>query len=610
MSFAHPQWLNALYFAPVLIGVFLYGAKRRRQALAGFAGGKFEEALAPGRSWRKGALKAFLRVLGYSLLVLALAGPQIGSQLVKVEREGIDLVIALDVSLSMLAEDMKPNRLERAKQEIVDLIQGLKGDRVGIVVFAGDAFVICPLTVDYDAALMFANTADVDAVSRQGSAINEAIRKSVALFPTTQQADRVIILVTDGETHDGDPLSEAEKAAEEGIKIYTIGIGNPSGELIPLRGTDGSIDGYKKDDTGETVLTRLDETTLRKVAKTTRGKYLPATREGLELKVLYREISGMEKKAVKGEFMERKKDRFVWFLAAAFLALAIDLLISAGGAKRRRPNARMLHTGAAGLLVLLVLGCISPAAAEKTVDRGRVKSGNKYFKASEYQKALVLYKEALGDTLAPPKNGEGVLYNEANTLHMMGRYQEALQKYHESFSEDTLQAGRSLYNRGNTLVKLDKLPEAVESYLQSLRYMPDDVDARHNLELTLKMLEQQRQQEKQQQQGDDQNNDNGEKKPGEDQQQDGEQQQNQDENQNNEDRQNEQQQPDSTQTNPPSQPDSSNAKPQLADSTQVIELTREDALRLLRLLEEQEKELQKKKRKAAFRRASRAGKDW
>lgn len=610
MSFSHPLWLNALYLVPVLVGVFLYGAKRRRQALAGFAGGKFEEALAPGRSWRKAALKSFLRVLGYSLLVLALAGPQIGSQLVKVEREGIDMVIALDVSLSMLAEDMKPNRLERAKQEIVDLIQGLKGDRVGIVVFAGDAFVICPLTVDYDAALMFANTADVDAVSRPGSAIHEAIRKSVALFPKTRQADRVIILVTDGEAHDGDPLSEAEKAAEEGIKIYTIGIGNPSGELIPLRGTDGSIDGYKKDDAGETVLTRLDESTLRKVAKTTNGQYLPATREGLELKVLYREIAGMEKKAVKGEFMERKKDRFVWFLAAAFFALAIDRLISAGGAKRRRRNTRMLHTGAVGLFVLLVLGFFSPAAAGKGIDKGRVKSGNKYFKASEYQKALVLYKEALGDTLARPENGEGVLYNEANTLHMMGRYQEALQKYHESFSEDTLQAGRSLYNRGNTLVKLGKLPEAVESYLQSLRYMPDDVDARHNLELALKMLEQQKQQqEQQQQQSDDQNDENGENKPGDQQQQqDGQQQQNED--RDSEDQQNEPQQPDSTQANQPTQPDSSKAKPQTADSTQVIELSREDALRLLQLLEEQEKELQKEKRKAAFRRASRSGKDW
>jgi Ca-activated chloride channel family protein len=612
MSFSNPQWLNALFLVPALALLFLYGAKRRRRALVDFAGPKYEEALAPGRSWRKGGLKAILRILGFSLLVLALSGPQIGSQLVKVEREGIDLVIALDVSLSMLAEDMKPNRLERAKQEIIDLIQGLRGDRVGIVVFAGDAFVLCPLTVDYDAALMFANTADVDVVSKPGSAIHEALKQSVALFPTTQEADRVIILVTDGETHDGDPAAEAESAAEQGIRVYTIGIGNPSGELIPLRGTDGSIDGYKKDDSGQTVLTRLDESTLRDVAKITGGKYLPATREGLELKVLYREISGMEKKAVKGEFMERKKDRFVWFLAAAFLLLALDLLLSAGGSRRTPRRTRMLHTGAAGVFALVlaavVSGFASPVRAAKTVDGGRVKSGNKYYKASEYQKALVLYKEAMGDTLAIPEHGEGVLYNEANTLHMMGRYQEALQKYHESFSDDTLQAGRVLYNRGNTLVKMGKLPEAVESYLQSLRYMPDDLDARHNLELALKMIEQQEQQQKQQQQDQDEKGEQDPSGDGERPQNDEQQRQNEDENEG--DQQQQPQPPDSTQSNPPSEQDSSSAQPQRPDSTQVMELSREDALQLLKLLEEQEKELQKKKKKAAFRRAAGSGKDW
>jgi len=326
--------------------------------------------------------------------------------------------------------------------------------------------------------------------------------------------------------------------------------------------------------------------------------------------VLYREISGMEKKTVKGEFMERKKDRFVWFLAAAFFVLALDLLISAGGAKRSPRKIRILHTGATGILVLFLVGCFSQVAAAKGVDKARIKSGNKYFKASEYQKALVLYREAFGDTTALAENGEGVLYNEANTLHMMGRYPEALQKYHESFSEDTLHAGRVLYNRGNTLVKMGKLPEAVGSYLQSLRYMPDDIDARRNLELALKMIEEQPKQ--QQSENQDQNKDGDQESGEKQQQQQSDQQQNdqQDENQNNENKQNEQQPPDSTQVNPPSQSDSSNAQPQLADSSQVIELSREDALRLLKLLEEQEKELQKKKRRAAFRRATRSGRDW
>ena len=208
--------------------------------------------------------------------------------------------------------------------------------------------------------------------------------------------------------------------------------------------------------------------------------------------------------------------------------------------------------------------------------------------------------------LEPAENAEGVLYNEANALHMLGRYPEALEKYHKSASEDTAQTGRMLYNRANTLVKMGKLQEAVESYLQSLAYLPDDEDARHNLELALRALEEQKQQQQQQNQQDQKN----------DQEKDQDQQNQQQDSQGQQDQQqkNEQQQPqpqDSTQMKPePSPQDSSSARPEMPDSVRMIELSKEDALRLLKLLEEQEKELQKEKRKAAFIRASRSGKDW
>jgi Ca-activated chloride channel family protein len=617
MSFAHPQWLNALFALPLFVVFFLVGAKRRRAALAEFTGEKLAPALAPGRSWRRGLAKTALRTAGFALVVVALAGPQFGSHLVKIEREGIDLVIALDTSLSMLAEDMKPSRLERAKQEIVDLIEGLKGDRVGVVVFAGDAYPLCPLTVDYDAALMLVQTADVAMVSEPGTALDRAIEKSVALFPQEGRADRVIILVTDGEGHEGDPVAAAEKASKQGIRIYTIGIGNPKGELIPLRGTGGAIDGYKKDESGETVLSRLDETTLRKIASTAGGEYLPATREGLELKVLYREISGLQRAAIKGEFLEKKKERFAWFLAAAFLALAADLA-TLGGSMKRRGGKKILHTGAAAAVACLVIASLgtTPALA-KGIDKGRVKSGNQYYKAGEYQKALVLYGEARGDTTKTSQNVDGVLYNEANTLHMLGRYPEALEKYHESISEDTVQAGRILYNRANTLSKMGKYPEAVESYLQSLSYAPDDPDARYNLELALRALEEQKKQQQNQQQNQnqkqDQNKDQQKNQGQQDQQkkEQGKQDQQQDQQQQNQGEKKQPQPPDSTQAKPqPSRADSSMARPELPDSVQMTQLSKEDALRLLKLLEEQEKELQKEKRKAAFVRVPRSGKDW
>jgi Ca-activated chloride channel family protein len=600
MDFGNPVFLNALYAVPLLVLLLVHGTRRRASDLVRFTGSRLSERLAPGRSWRRNLLKSGLKTTALVLVILAAAKPQFGSQLVKVQREGIDLVIALDASLSMMAEDMKPNRLERAKQEIVDLIQGLKGDRVGVVAFAGDAFVLCPLTVDYNAALMFTQTADVDIVSKQGTAIDKAIDTSVALFNEDGESDRVIILVTDGESHDGDPVESARQAAVKGIRIYTIGIGNPAGELIPLRGTDGAVEEYKKDRAGETVLTRLDERVLREVARVTDGKYLPATRDGLELKVLYREISGLQRAAVEGEFVERKTDRFQWFLGLAALLLALEMIITRRGAPVPTDARRVLHSGIAGAIALVVMLAAGGAAA-KSIDRGRVKAGNQYFESGEYEKALSLYREAVGDSLRYVDLSEGVLYNEANSLHMLERYEEALSKYQASLSEDSTQTGQMFYNRGNTLLLMSKTDEAIESYVQSLSYAPDDEDARHNLELALKLKQMQQQQQQQQdQQGDDQEKQEQDQQEQNQEQQGGDQEQDQQQ----QDQQGQQDQPDSTQTNQPQQMDSTQAQPQ-----ESIKLTREDALRILRLLEEQEKELQKAKRKAAMKRATR-GKDW
>jgi len=375
MAFSNPNILWGLLAVPVLVVALIHGDRRRRYAMARFVGPALTDALAPGRSWRKNLLKGSLKTVGLALLVLALAGPRFGSRLVKVEREGVDLVIALDTSLSMLAEDMLPNRLEKAKQEMVDLIRGLRGDRVGIVVFAGGAFALCPLTVDYDAALMFTRSVGVDVVSEPGTNLAEAIDTSVELFERSGKRDRAIILVTDGESHEGDAVASARKAGEREIRIYTIGIGNPAGELIPERGTAGSIEGYKKDNQGETVLTQLDERTLQEVASNSDGKYLPATREGLELKVLYNEIAGMEKKIIKGEFVERKKERFWIFLCGALLALLLDAAITSKALLRGPRRGRLLHTGA-GALALLALPVAAGARTvrQRSVDFKRTTS--------------------------------------------------------------------------------------------------------------------------------------------------------------------------------------------------------------------------------------------
>lgn len=605
MEFSRPDMLWGLVAVPVLVVTLIYGDRRRREAMEQFTGPVLTPALAPGRSWRKNLFKGSLKTFALALMILGLAGPRFGSRLVKVEREGIDLVIALDTSLSMLAEDMLPNRLEKAKQEMIDLIRGLRGDRVGIVVFAGTAFALCPLTVDYGAALMFTRSVGIDVVSEPGTNLEKAIDTSVELFERSERRDRAIILVTDGETHEGDAAAAAGRAGDRDIRIYTIGIGNPSGELIPERGTGGSIEGYKKDNQGETVLTQLDERTLQEMASASGGKYLPATREGLELKVLYNEIAGMEKKMIKGEFVERKKERFWIFLCGALLALLLDAAVTSKALLRSRRKGRLLHTGAAVLAFAAFAG-IPAVASARTVDGDKVKSGNRYYSAGEYDKAMTLYVESLGDTLQLPKHYQGVLYNMGNALYQQERFKDAIELYQGSYSQDSTLTGHMLYNRANALLKSGDPGAAVESYLQALQFLPDDEDVRHNLELALEQLEQQKQQQKQ-----DQNQSENQDQQDQQQQQRQEQEPEQQDEQRDDQQDNEQQEPDSTQVQPePPQPDSTQVpQPQLSEE-ELQQLSKEDAMRILQALEEQEKKLQAERRKAAFRRLKKSGKDW
>jgi len=619
MEFGNPKWLWGLLCLPAVAFWLAYGERRGRSALEAFTGKRLCDALAPGRSWRKALAKGLLQTAALGLVVVALAAPRFGVQLVKVEREGIDIVIALDTSLSMLAEDMLPSRLERAKQEIVDLIKGLSGDRVGLVAFAGSAHALCPLTVDYDAALMLARGIDVYMISEPGTAIGEAITTSTALFDPSVRRDRAIILVTDGENHEGDPVQAAAEAGEAGIRIFTIGIGEPKGELIPERGTDGAVAGYKKDRRGETVLTQLDEGTLQHVAEASGGKYLPATREGLELGVLYDEIAGMERKKIKGEFVERKKERFWIFLLVAGGALALDAVVGTRAAGMRRRARTWLHTGVPVLLVLL--GATATAAEARTVDRGKVRAGNRYFDATEYDKAIALYREALGDTLEPRRWRQGVFYNEGNALYMQERYGEAIARYQRSFADDTTLTGNMLYNRANALMRAGDPGAAVESYVQALGALPDDEAARHNLEIALLALrDQQQQQQQQQQQGGDgeqgDGQDEGERQPQDGQQEpretsgEGEQQPQEGEpDQRDDEGQRPQPQPDSTQA-PEPMPDSTFAAPPPVPPEQMEQLSLEDAMRILQALEEQERKLQQERRRAAFQRLRGKGKDW
>lgn len=328
MRFAEPLYLWGLLVLPLFLLFFYWLASRRRKALGKIGDLDTVLRLLQGLSEKARRWKQTLILLAAATVVLALARPQWGKKMELVRREGLDIIVAIDVSASMLAADMNPSRLEKAKSETASLIDMLKGDRIGLVVFAGDAYVQCPLTLDYSAAKMFLADVDIGSVSKPGTAIGEAIRRAVAAFVQKERKYKVLLLITDGEdTQDSDPITAAEEARKAGVAVYTVGVGTPAGEPIPIRNAAGQVIGYKKDESGQVVMSRLDEATLQEVALKTGGKYYRATAGELEMDKIFDDISTMEKKELTGRFMARWEERFGFFLAAAFALLGVEFLL-------------------------------------------------------------------------------------------------------------------------------------------------------------------------------------------------------------------------------------------------------------------------------------------
>ena len=316
-------WLAAL---PVFFVLFYYMILRRKARMKKLGELSLIKRLMPEQPKQKLWWKFGVYSLIYSLIIMGLANPQIGSKLEKVERQGVDLMIALDVSNSMLAEDIKPNRLERAKRAISKLVDQLEGDRIGIVVFAGRAYTQLPITSDYSAAKLFINTIDTDVVPTQGTSIGQAIDLSSEASQKSKH-DKAIIVITDGEDHDDNPVAAAEKAVKNNISVYTIGIGLPEGAPIPTY-SNGKQTGFKKDLSGKTVVTKLDEITLQKVAAAGKGIYVRANNTTGGLKDVFDRINKMEKQKYEAKIFSDYEDRFQIFLALALLFLVMDLFIT------------------------------------------------------------------------------------------------------------------------------------------------------------------------------------------------------------------------------------------------------------------------------------------
>ncbi len=326
--FAHPEYLYGLYSIPVLILAFWYFARRRNRMLDRFAGKTLQPVLLPTYSRGKGVLRSGIWITALALLLVAASDPQIGTKLETVKQTGIDIYILLDVSLSMQAQDIQPSRLEKAKLEISNLIQKLHGDRLGLIVFAGEPFVQFPLTTDYSAASLFLDAAGVQTVPEQGTAIASAINLAVKSFDYNSKTEKVIVIFTDGEDHEGDIKQAIDNAKENNIVIYTIGLGSPDGVPIPLYNDQGQQTGFKKDAQGNIVLTKLDEATLQEIASETGGQYYRGANGRDELDIIYTDLS----KIKKTEFGEKRvtdyEDRFYYFLAPAILLLLAEFFVS------------------------------------------------------------------------------------------------------------------------------------------------------------------------------------------------------------------------------------------------------------------------------------------
>lgn len=330
LRFENPQYLYWLLVIPVLVAVYILIRLWNKKQFERFANVKLREYLVPMFSPTRANAKFAIFIMIIALLIIGAANLQSGSKMEKVKREGIDLFFCVDISNSMNAEDIAPNRLERSKQAINKLISKLQGDRIGIIVFAGNAYVQLPITTDYSAAKMFLSTVNTDLIPTQGTEVGRAINLAIKSFGENEH-NKAIIIISDGEDHEnGDAVKAAQEAAKRGIKVYTIGMGLDEGAPIPLYNKYGKRTGYKKDKEGNIIITKLDDNMLRQIAEIGDGIYVRASNSNVGLDRIYDDISKVQTSEIESKVFTAYNDQFQWFVGAAIILFIIEILLSSG----------------------------------------------------------------------------------------------------------------------------------------------------------------------------------------------------------------------------------------------------------------------------------------
>ena len=326
-KFEHTVYFYAFAAIPLMLALVIWYFASRRKKLKRIGDAELVARLIPYASKRKRIIKVVLYLLGFCSVILALCNLQTGSKLTEVKREGADIIVCLDVSNSMLAQDLSPDRLSRAKYALEKMIDMLEGDRLGLVIFAGEAYVQLPITTDYNAAKMFLESVGPGMVPVQGTKIAEAIKKASESFSTDEGKNRAIILITDGENHESAAIEAAEEAAKKDIMINTIGIGSQNGVPIPLV-ENGTVKGYRKDKDGQTVVTKLNSDLLKTIASKANGVFVQASQADVGLEAVLEKIGQLDKAQLESKMYSDYEDQFQWFVAIALVLFFIEFLIS------------------------------------------------------------------------------------------------------------------------------------------------------------------------------------------------------------------------------------------------------------------------------------------
>jgi Ca-activated chloride channel family protein len=474
VTFAQPQWFAALTLLPLLAALFMANEARRKKLLRRLVAARLQDRLAGTVSIGKRRLRFALVLLGAVFVIASLAQPQLGYTWEQSQRKGRDVIFAIDVSKSMLGTDLAPSRLVRAKLAAQDLIAQLGGDRVGLVAFAGTAFLQAPLTVDYSAVLNSLKELDSEIIPRGGSNLAETIKVAVEAFGKGESENRALIIFSDGEELDSDGIAAAARLAGQ-VRIFTVGVGTTDGSLLPVPGAAGGTE-FVKDENGQFVKSRLDESRLRKIAESTGGFYVHLLSGPAEMTQIVREGLGkMTEKDIDAKMSRQPIERYQWPLAAGLVLLASSMLIS----ERRRTT-----RAAAALFAACALTSVPAQAAQS--------SPRELYSSGRYEDAQKAYEELV----EKDAESEALAFNWGAAAYKNKDYDTALQAFSQALtSDDAKLRAKAEYNLANTLLqkgapKLEEKPlrDALAHYEQTLKLQPNDADALHNKKFTEELL--------------------------------------------------------------------------------------------------------------------------